>query len=414
MFSTRTAMALPRQLSAGSRAAVLRSSKPSPARITSPLDRRRWIQTYGYTQAKALMYSKYGEPKDVLSLHTHSISAPHSTQVNLRLLAAPLNPADINQIQGVYPSKPPFTSILGTSTPSAVAGNEGAFEVLSAGSAVTSLQKGDWVIMKHTSMGTWRTHTQFDESQLLKINNADSSLTPLQVGTVSVNPVTAYRMIKDFCEWDWLRQGEEWLIQNGANSGVGRAAIQLAREWGIKTINVVRERDTEAETKALKDELHALGANVVLTETQLLDSRAFRDIVHDATRQGKEPIRLALNCVGGKSATALAKVLAHNSSLVTYGAMAKLPLTIPAGMLIFNNLAFRGFWVSRWSDKNPGLKLDTVQDVLRMTREGRFKDIPAHEVEWTWEKSGEALAEEVQGTLGGKRSGKGVFVYKGD
>jgi trans-2-enoyl-CoA reductase len=27
---------------------------------------RRYISAYGYTQAKALVYSKYGEPKDVL------------------------------------------------------------------------------------------------------------------------------------------------------------------------------------------------------------------------------------------------------------------------------------------------------------------------------------------------------------
>jgi hypothetical protein len=30
------------------------------------VDSRRCISTYGYTQAKALIYSKYGEPKDVL------------------------------------------------------------------------------------------------------------------------------------------------------------------------------------------------------------------------------------------------------------------------------------------------------------------------------------------------------------
>lgn len=27
---------------------------------------RRYVSMYGYTQAKALVYSKYGEPKDVL------------------------------------------------------------------------------------------------------------------------------------------------------------------------------------------------------------------------------------------------------------------------------------------------------------------------------------------------------------
>jgi len=42
------------------------SGKAQCARSTISVDGRRSISTYGYTQAKALMYSKYGEPKDVL------------------------------------------------------------------------------------------------------------------------------------------------------------------------------------------------------------------------------------------------------------------------------------------------------------------------------------------------------------
>lgn len=41
-------------------------SKTCPRAPRLPLDRRRYISAYGYTQAKALVYSKYGEPKDVL------------------------------------------------------------------------------------------------------------------------------------------------------------------------------------------------------------------------------------------------------------------------------------------------------------------------------------------------------------
>lgn len=345
------------------------------------------------------------------SLHKHAIPAPHGTQVNLRLLAAPLNPADINQIQGVYPSKPPFESTLGTGEPCAVAGNEGAFEVDSTGSEVKGLEKGDWVIMKRTGQGTWRTHAQMDQSQLIKVENKDG-LTPLQIGTVSVNPVTAYRMIKDFCEWDWMRQGEEWVIQNGANSGVGRAAIQLGREWGLKTLNVIRDRKTPEETEEMKKELLDLGATVVITESQLL-SREFRGLVNEATRQGKEPIRLALNCVGGDNATAMAKVMSPGSHMVTYGAMSKKPVSLPSGLLIFKNLAFDGFWVSKWGDKNPQLKENTIKDVLELTRAGKFKDIPSEDVTWSWDTEGPALAESVQGTLGGFRSGKGVFKYIG-
>ncbi|OAX80281.1 hypothetical protein ACJ72_05385, partial [Emergomyces africanus] len=383
MFSARAALRLPGQLKLAS------CCNSAPFRL--PLDRRRpYISTYGYTQAKALVYSNYGEPKDVLSLHSYSLSPPHNTQVNVRLLAAPLNPADVNQIQGVYPAKPTFTTTLGTSAPSAIGGNEGAFEVLSTGSGVKTLAKGDWVIMKQTGMGTWRTHGQFDEASLIKLEDR-SSLTPLQAGTLGVNPVTAYRMLKDFCDWDWVgKPGEEWVIQNGSNSGVGRAVIQLAREWGIKTLNVIRERDTPAETEALKNDLLALGATAVVTESQLLSSKEFRNIVHETTRQGKEPIRLALNCVGGPSATAMLKVLAPESHMVTYGAMAKQPLTLPSGLLIFKNLVLDGFWVSKWSDRNPALKTETVNDILRLTKAGKFKDIPAQEVKWQW---GTELAE---------------------
>ncbi|KAE8147265.1 hypothetical protein BDV25DRAFT_35991 [Aspergillus avenaceus] len=382
---------------------------------TSPFDSwasgRKHISVYGYTQAKALVYSKYGEPKDVLQLHKHSISPPHGTQVTLRLLAAPLNPADVNQIQGVYPSKPPFQTTLGTQEPSAVGGNEGAFEVVTTGSNVKTLRKGDWVVMKQTGLGTWRTHAQLDESQLIRIENREG-LTPLQISTVSVNPVTAYRMIKDFCDWDWMRSGEEWLIQNGANSGVGRAAIQLAREWGIKTINVVRERESPEATADLKKELRELGATVVVTESELL-SAEFRSRVKELTRHGKEPIRLGLNCVGGKSATALAKTLAPGSHLVTYGAMSKQPVSLPSGLLIFKNLVFDGFWVSKWGDQNPQLKENTINDVLQLTRAGKFKDIPVDEMKWSWETDGPMLTAAVQETLSGYRGGKGLLKYEG-
>jgi trans-2-enoyl-CoA reductase len=329
----------------------------------------------------------------------------------LRLLAAPLNPADINQIQGVYPSKPAFTTTLGTAEPSAVAGNEGAFEVISTGSSVKNLTKGDWVIMKRTGQGTWRTHAQLDESQLIKVDK--EGLTPLQVGTVSVNPVTAYRIIKDFCDWDWLRSGEEWLIQNGANSGVGRAAIQLAQEWGIKTLNVVRERDTPEATEALKKDLLDLGGTAVITEAELL-SKEFKNIVNSLTNNGKQPIRLALNCVGGKNASAIAKALAPDSHMVTYGAMSKQPVALPSGLLIFKNLVFDGFWVTKWGDKNVDLKENTIRDVLQLTRAGKFKDIPVQEVKWNWDKDGAELAEEVQGTLSGFRAGKSIFIFEGD
>lgn len=383
------------------------TSRHRSSRSLLPIESRRSITAYGYTQSKALVYSKNGEPQDVLQLHGHSISAPSGRQVVVRFLTSPINPADINQIQGVYPSKPEMNTLLGTPEPSAVAGNEGVAEVVSTGSAVTSVQKGDWVIMKHTGQGTWCTHKALDESQLLKIDDKEG-LTPLQVGTVSVNPCTAYRMLLDYGKWSFRE--DEWFIQNGANSGVGRAAIQLGREWGFKSINVIRGREDKTEEEKLKKDLYDLGATHVITEEELL-GREIRDKVKEWTRGGREQIKVGLNCVGGKPGTALAKFLSPEASMITYGAMSKKPLELPASLLIFKNINFTGFWVSKWSDKHPDQKKQTVDDVLRLTRSGKFKDIPVQECKWDRDTDLDMLKSAVQGTLGGFRAGKGVFVF---
>jgi len=52
-------------------------------------------------------------------------------------------------------------------------------------------------------------------------------------------------------------------------------------------------------------------------------------------------------------ALSLAKVLAKGGTLVTYGGMSKAPLKIPTGLLIFNDLIFKGFWMTRWSNEAP-------------------------------------------------------------
>ncbi|KAL8669948.1 MAG: hypothetical protein Q9168_005482 [Polycauliona sp. 1 TL-2023] len=378
------------------------SSGPSH-RPSLPLDRRRHISAYGYTQAKALVYPKNGSPKDVLNLHTHSISPPHSNLITLRTLAAPLNPADINQIQGTYPTAPPFTQDLGTAQPSAVPGNEACFEVLSAGSGCKSVSKGDWVIPRRTGLGTWRTHLQVPEEKVMKINK--EGLNPEQVATISVNPITAYRMLKDFTT---LKEGD-WFIQNGANSGVGRAAVQLGKMWGLKSICVVRKREG-AVGEALYKEMQELGATVVVNDEEILE-KGFGERVKEWTNGGRESLNLALNCVGGDAGMALAKTLGAGGTMVTYGAMSRSALRVGAGMLIFKDLRFVGFWVSKWGDRFPDEKEKTIAEVLGLIREGKFKDVPMVEVPWSYETKKEELLDAVQGTLDGFRKGKGIFKF---
>lgn len=380
-------------------------SSTSSTHFTSRIPQRH-ISAYGYEQAKALIFSKHGEPQDVLRLHTHSISPAHSNLVTIRFLTSPINPADINQIQGLYPSKPTFTTSLGTPEPVAVGGNEGVAEVVGTGEKIKGLKKGDWVVVKKQSFGTWRTHAQTTKDLLLKIEDK-SGVTPVQVGTVSVNPCTAYRMLRDFPEGG-LNEGD-WFIQNGANSGVGRAAIQLGKLWGYKSINVVRDRPKE-ELDPLKRELEGLGANAVITDKEL-EGKEIKDRVAEWTNGGREKIRLGLNCVGGKMVNSMAKLLTPGSSLVTYGGMSKQPVTLPTGLLIFKNLKFEGFWMSNWSDRFPDEKIRTIRELLQLYREGKFKDTKVEEVKWDWDTPADPLIKAVSGTLEGYRKGKGVFMF---
>ena len=244
---------------------------------------------------------------------------------------------------------------------------------------------------------------QVDEEQVVRVEK--DKLSAQQVGTVSVNPVTAWRLLKDFVA---LREGE-WFVHNGANSGVGRAAIQLGKRWGLKSIAVVRGRGGKVGEK-LKRELEDLGAEKVVTDVEVAD-KGFKDRVKEWTNGGREEVKLALNCVGGDMAMAMAKVLSAGGCMVTYGAMSKAPMRVGASMLIFKDLRFEGFWVSRWGDRNPEEKKKTVDEILGLIREGEFKNVPTMEVKWDWDTKEEELVDAVQGTLEGFRKGKGIFVF---
>ena len=62
-----------------------------------------------------------------------------------------------------------------------------------------------------------------------------------------INPPTALLLLTDIVA---LKPGD-WVIQNVANSAVGRLVIRLARPRGVQTVNVVRRESLFAELKAL-------------------------------------------------------------------------------------------------------------------------------------------------------------------
>ncbi|KAJ2849968.1 mitochondrial 2-enoyl thioester reductase, partial [Coemansia erecta] len=293
----------------------------------------RWMSV---DRAQMALYTETGDPTHVLRVAEVRLRKPAATDIVLRMLAAPVNPSDLNQIEGTYPVKGWFSEIsCATQTvQAAVGGNEGVGEVVEVGSGVQSVRVGDWVVPRRSGQfGTWCTHTVVDSNSVDVVPREwRHGLDPLVVASLKVNPCTAYRMLRDFCK---LQPGD-FIVQNAANSGVGRSVVQMAREMDVRTVNVVRDRP-DAEFELLADELKALGADIVVSDKKVAE---LKDAING-------PVRLGFNCVGGRTTLAMTKLISKGGTLVTYGGMSRQPVTLPTSLLLFKDIAARGFWMNR-------------------------------------------------------------------
>ncbi len=322
---------------------------------------------------KAIVYEAHGKPEEVLGLEEITLPPLADDEARVRVLAAPINPADLNAIEGKYPVRPPLPA-----TP----GFEGAGVVEEIGGAVQEVAVGQQVILPH-DIGTWREAAVVKAGKLVVV---PPEIDPAQAAMLKINPITAWRMLHDFVR---LEKGD-WVVQNAANSAVGQAVIVLARELGFRTVNVVRRPE-------LLEEMRAAGAEVVL-----LDNDDLRTAAAEAT--GGAPIRLGFNAVGGESALRQAKIMAAEATIVTYGAMSLQPLHVPNGLLIFKNLHFTGFWVNKWYEQaSAEARRETYAPLFDLTRRGLLET--KVERAYSLGEFAEAPARAAQG----KRDGKIIF-----
>ena len=275
-----------------------------------------------------VVFANFGHPEDVVAVETWDVPNPGPGQVLVKMLAAPINPADINYIEGVYGIKPALP---------AVAGLEGCGEVMACGADVTVPALGDKVIFIR-DRGTWSSHVLCAADAVLVV---PAAIDPLQAAMLKVNPLTALRMLEENGN---LASGT-WVAQNAANSSVGQCVVQIARALGLHTINLVRRPE-------LVDELLSLGADCVLLDEPGL-----------VEKSPAKPV-LAFNAVGGDSAVRLMDLLAEKGRLLTYGAMSKQGVKVPNKFLLFKGLSLHGFWLTRWLRETSHAEIATAYQRL--------------------------------------------------
>lgn len=272
------------------------------------------------SEATVARYTTFGN----LSLKLEKEAVPSklgNDEVLVKMLLAPISPVDIATIRGYS---------FGTAP--GVPGIEGVGEVVAVGSGVKDFKANDLVIPLNPKNGTWRTHLVSSSNDLFRV---PEKVTPEDAATISVAPVVALSLLNNYVK---LGAGD-LVIQNGAESSVGTAVVQVAQQRNIKTINVVpNKQDYESFAGRLQNH----GAYVVVTP-EYLRLPQFNKLL-----EGASP-KLGLNLTGGSVATEVARKLAPGGTLVTYGGMSNKPVTIPTSLFIDRGISLQGFSLRRVS-----------------------------------------------------------------
>jgi NADPH:quinone reductase-like Zn-dependent oxidoreductase len=320
---------------------------------------------------KAVQLQAFGNPADVVKLtDVPDVGAPGLDDVVIATEASPINGTDLSIIAGRYGYLPPLPSILGV---------EGVGRVAAVGRNVKHLKEGDRALIP-VMHPAWAERIKTDAPWLRPLPNGDVQ----QLSMLGINPATAYLLLTEMVP---LKRGD-WVIQNGANSAVGRAVIAIAKSLGIKTVNVVRREE-------LRDEIKAIGGDEVLVEGPELPK-----LVTAAT--GKAKIGLALDMVGDTATLNLMESIAPNGTVVVYAASSRKPLVGSALQLVFNNQTIRGFWLINWFKTAKPDKITAMYEHLAsMITSGAISAPVA--ATYRYEQFSEALA------LAARRSGKVVL-----
>ena len=242
---------------------------------------------------------------------------------------APINPADLLNIEGLYGAQRPDLPLI--------PGTEGVGRVVGCGGDVVQVKVGDRVLLP--GPGTWRERFRVPAKGLFPL---PEGVDPQQLAMLRVNPPTAYLMLHDFVS----PQPGHWVIQNAANSGVGHCLIRLARVAGMKSINVVRRPELIAP-------LRAFGADVVLVDGPDLDVRV-REAIGDGA------LHLAIDAVAGSATQRLARCVQDGGVVVNYGVLSGEPCRVDGRETVFRNVSLRGFWLRRWFMVTPPQRIAEV------------------------------------------------------
>lgn len=289
-----------------------------------------------------LCFDKFGNPADVLRLERKPTPKPGRGQVLLKMICAPIHPADFALIRGVYVRPDSFP---------AVPGLEGLGEVTKLGPGVKGVRVGGRYVV--VARGNWATERVVSADGLIPAPKGMADEVACQS---FVNPLTAYGLL------DMVKRPGA-VVQTAAGSAVGRLVDQIGRKQGRKVINIVRSDKTARDLKK-----HG-AVHVVSSHTKNWQSKVM-------AAAGKTPIVAAIDPVAGETALSLLPLLSTGGELILYGALSGKPVEVGAMTVAGKDLSVRGYWLSPWMANTSKSKSNAAYKSLATMLASGELDIP--------------------------------------
>jgi NADPH:quinone reductase-like Zn-dependent oxidoreductase len=265
---------------------------------------------------RAIQITQFGRPEDVVRVvDVPEPPAPGPGEVKVAVELSPLNRHDLLLVSGAL-LQPPLPL---------VPGNEGVAWIVEVGQGVGTVAVGDLVVVPLFA-GAWRERLLLPAEGLFPLPEGSTE----QLSMLGSNPPTAGLILSEYTD---LEPGD-WIVQNAANSGVGRSLIALAKARGFRTINLARDESVLAG-------LTASGADIVHID----DATAAEDVRKEI---GDARVALAVDSVGGVSAARLLDLLSEGGSLVAYATATGQPMPVDELTLIVKRATVRGFFAGHY------------------------------------------------------------------
>jgi NADPH:quinone reductase len=290
---------------------------------------------------KAIRIHKFGDSEDVLQYENVPDPEPQAGEVLIKIEAASLNRADLSLRKGAYRISPDQLPVI--------PGREFAGTIEKLGAGVNEYKVGQRVL-GYPSLGGYAERAVAKTSEVRPVPDG---VTAAQAAAAPTVFLTAwFGLLTDGA----LKSGE-WLLVQGGSSGVGVAALQIAKHLGAKVIAT-----TGSEEKARR--LRKLGADVTIDVSE-------NDFLAEVMRvTGNRGVDVVLEMIGGDVYQKSLQALAPGGRLVSIGgAFGAIPDTPPD--LAEGRKATR-FSITNYLKAKPEdfRKLD---DILKLIAEKKFQ-----------------------------------------